>query len=260
MPGDAWDPLQYERFRDERRLPFLDMLSLVLPRPAPRVVDLGCGTGELTRVAHERLGAVETLGIDRSETMLAGSATHAGGGVRFVCEDLRSALTPERWDVILSSAALHWLPDHAALFAELAGALAPGGQLAIQMPASYDDPTHVLAAELAAEPPFRDAFGEAPAQPGVLEPIEYARLLDRLGYAEQHVRLQVYGHRLPGRDDVIEWMKGAFLTAYRQRLPADLYERFVAAYRGRLIPRLADTRPYFFPFKRIILWAAKRSP
>jgi trans-aconitate 2-methyltransferase len=260
MPGDAWDPLQYDRFRDERRAPFSDLLALVRPRPGMRVVDLGCGTGELTRLVHERVGAAETLGIDRSPAMLEKSGALAGGGLRFACEDLRAPLVRGRWDLIFSNAALHWLPDHPALFARLADALAPGGQIAVHMPASFDDPSHTTATEVASEPPFLDALGGEPtAQPGVLDVAEYARLLDRLGFHAQHVRLQVYGHRLGAREDVVEWFKGSLLTAYRERLPAALYDRFLAAYRAQLLPRLEDTRPYFFPFKRILIWA-ERTP
>ena len=60
----TWNPLQYERFREERSQPFYDLLALVRPKPAMSVVDLGCGTGELTRELHVRLAAQSTLGID----------------------------------------------------------------------------------------------------------------------------------------------------------------------------------------------------
>src|SRR5205823_2608818 len=81
--------------------------------------------------------------------------------------------------------------------------------------------------------------------------------LHRLGYAEQHVRLQVYLHRLASRDEVVEWVKGTLLTDYQRRLPAELYARFVARYRERLLPALEDTCPYFFTFKRVLLWAQR---
>jgi SAM-dependent methyltransferase len=57
VPGDVWNPAQYGKFRDERAAPFHDLLALVRRGGTPRVVDLGCGTGELTRVAHEALAA-----------------------------------------------------------------------------------------------------------------------------------------------------------------------------------------------------------
>ena len=63
-PSSAWDPNQYERFKAERAQPFYDLVSLVEREPGMRVIDLGCGTGQLTAWLHSELGASETLGID----------------------------------------------------------------------------------------------------------------------------------------------------------------------------------------------------
>ena len=258
MTRDAWDPAQYERFRDERARPFLDLLALVRPRPGMRVVDLGCGTGELTARLHHELAAGETLGIDRSEAMLARARPLAEGGLRFEAGDIAAFAARAAYDLVFSNAALHWVDDHTALFARLTAALRPGGQLAVQMPANFDHPSHVVAAQVAGEAPFCDALGgHARTGRAVLPPEEYALLLERLGYAEQHVRLQVYGHRLAARDEVVEWVKGSLLTDYQRRLPPELYARFVARYRERLLPALEETRPYFFTFKRVLLWAQR---
>ena len=86
---------------------------------------------------------------------------------------------------------------------------------------------------------------------------EYATLLDSLGYRKQHVRLQVYGHHLASRAEVVEWVKGTLLIDYQQRMTAVLYDRFLQTYRARLLPRLTDTSPYFYPFKRILYWARR---
>jgi trans-aconitate 2-methyltransferase len=254
MADDTWSPEQYERFHDERSRPFLDLLGLVRGRPGMRAVDLGCGTGELTRLLHERLQAGETLGLDSSDAMLERSGPFAGGGLRFERGDIADFAAEGRYDLVFSNAALHWLPRHEALFARLTAALAPGGQLAVQVPANFDHPSHVVAAEVASEPPFAAALGGHTHATNVLAPEEYARLLERLGYAEQHVRLQVYGDRLAARDEVVDWVQGSLLTHYRRGLPAALWPSFLARYRERLLPRLEDIRPYFFTFKRVLLW------
>jgi trans-aconitate 2-methyltransferase len=259
MPKDPWNPAQYERFRDERSQPFFDLLALVHPRPDLRVVDLGCGTGELTQALHRRLEARETLGLDRSASMLEKSAAYAGDGLAFERREIQSFLDdPGRpWDLVFSNAALHWVPEHERVLERLRQALAPGGQLAIQVPANHDHPSQVAAAEVAQEATFRGPLAGYVRYTPVLLPEEYAVLLDRLGYHEQHVRLAVYVHRLPSRDDVVEWTKGTLLTDYESRLPPDLFATFLARYREVLLPRLADTRPHFFPFKRILIWAAR---
>lgn len=255
--NDAWNPEQYGRFAAERRQPFLDLLALLHPIPSGRAADLGCGTGELTRALHERLGAAETLGIDTSAAMLAKAKTFAGRGLRFETGDL-AAFAPERaYDVVFSNAALHWVPDHPKLLAQLTAAVAPTGQLAFQVPANFDHPSHTAAEATAREKPFAGALKSAPHPRNVLAPEAYAALLDRLGFAEQTVRLQVYGHRLASREDVIEWVKGTLLTDYEKRLPADLFALFLARYRENLFALLPDERPFFFPFKRILARASR---
>jgi trans-aconitate 2-methyltransferase len=256
MTNDTWNPEQYERFKRERSQPFFDLVALIRREPAPRVVDLGCGTGELTATLHRELGAARTVGIDRSEAMLKRSTAHAGRGLAFELGDIASFRASADWDVVFSNAALHWLPDHQELFARLYEAVAPGGQLAVHMPANQNHATHLTAAELASEAPFRDALAGY-AQPSVLAVEEYARLLHRVGFREQHVRIQVYGHLLESREQVVEWVKGSLLTDYQKHLGPELFVEFAARYRERLLARLADERPYFFTFRRILLWGAK---
>jgi trans-aconitate 2-methyltransferase len=255
---DAWDPAQYARFQAERAQPFVDLMALVRVRSGLRIVDLGCGTGELTRDLHRHLGARETLGLDNSEAMLAKAGAVAGDGLAFAAGDIASFAPAAAYDLVFSNAAIHWIPDHAALLGRLTAALTADGQLAVQVPANHDHPAHLVAEAVARESPFLEALGDDPApRRPVLAPEEYAVLLERLGYREQHVRLQVYGHRLASRADVVEWVKGTLLTSYRRRLGEPLYARFVDVYRERLLPQLEDRRPYFFPFKRILFWASR---
>jgi trans-aconitate 2-methyltransferase len=257
LSTDTWDPGQYERFRDERSAPFFDLLSLVAPVPGGRVVDLGCGTGELTRALHERTGASATLGIDSSEAMLARSRPHAGGGLSFELGDIAHWAPAEPVDLVFSNAALHWVDDHAELFARLTAALRPGGQVAVQVPANHDHASHLVAERVAAEEPFRDALGGYLRRSPVLEPEVYAVLLDRLGYVTQHVRMQVYLHVLPEPGAVVDWVKGTLLTDYKRRLPDALYEDFVARYRELLLTELGEDRPFRFTFKRLLLWGRR---
>jgi trans-aconitate 2-methyltransferase len=242
-----WSPEQYARFAAERKQPFLDLLALIERRPNLRVADLGCGTGELTRELHETLAAEETVGIDNSETMLLKSGHFEGEMLRFEKGDIEAFVTDRPYDVIFSNAALHWVPDHEQLFVRLTNLLSMRGQLAVQMPSNDSHPSHRVAAEVAHE------FGIA-ERPDYVLPVErYAELLHRLAYERQHVRLQVYGHLLPGTDDVVEWVRGALLTHYESLLGAR-YAEYLAAYRERLHAALGDERPYFYTYKRALMW------
>ena len=254
----AWDPARYERFKADRARPFLDLLALVRPRPAMRAVDLGCGTGEWTRRLHDHLRARDTLGIDRNAEMLARSAAFAAPGLRFERRSVEAfAEAPGgTFDLLFSNAALHWVADHPRLFARLAAALAPGGQLAVQMPLSHDDVAHATARELAGEPPFREQLASPDAYPRPLAPDEYGSLLRDLGFVETRVDVRDYVSALASREDLVEWYRGSFLTAYEERLGPQ-YPSFLAAYRDRLLPRLPDERPFPFRMPRLLLWARK---
>jgi len=254
-----WDPDQYERFRAERARPFWDLVALVQPYPGGRVVDLGCGTGELTKELHRVLGASKTVGIDSSATMLERARPLADAGLRFEEGDI-ATWEPAPYDVVFSNAALHWLPDHRRLLARLSRALAVGGQLAVQVPANTDHPSHTVGMDVAGEAPFADVFADdPPPDPAtrVLAPEEYAEVLDQLGFGEQNVRLQVYVHRLDSSADVVEWVKGTYLTYFRTRLTDELYELFVERYRRRLLDVIGEREPYLYTFKRILFWGRR---
>jgi len=262
MVIDSWDPRQYDKFEREREQPFYDLLSLVRRVPAMRVVDLGCGTGRLTRVLHNRLEARETIGIDRSDQMLAATGTAPEtSGLRFAVGTIEAfaAGTGNHagYDLIFSNAALHWVDDHRVLLHALAELLTPAGQLAFQVPAQHDHLSHTIAEEVAASEPFRSALGGWRRSSPVLPPEDYARLLYQCGFREPKVQLIVYPHVLAGRDQVIEWVKGTLLTEYARHLPADFFEPFVDQYRRQLVARLDPAQPFFYPFKRILCWGQR---
>ncbi len=254
--ADVWNPDRYGKFRAERAAPFHDLLALLEPVPAPRVVDLGCGTGDLTRLAHERLGARETLGVDSSPAMLERAAPHADGRLSFAQGDL-GTFAQDGWDVVLSNAAIHWVPDHEALLARLAALLAPGGQLAIQAPSNDHHPSHAVAREVAREPEFAGPLRGFVRESPILEPERYARALFRLGFARQRVRLETYAHPLGSRDDVVEWVRGTTLTDYERRLDATTWVRFLERYRERLRAALPDERPFLYTYRRLFLWGRR---
>jgi trans-aconitate 2-methyltransferase len=256
MRKDTWDPAQYEKFLHQRSLPFFDLLGLVRKKPRMRVVDLGCGTGEWTARLHADLGAKETLGIDTSEAMLAKSAQFAAPGLRFERKEIADWRADGPLDLVFSNAVLQFVPGQPALFERWRGFLAPGGQIAVHIPANQDYATHRVAVELASEEPYRNLLGGYLLPDNRLDLLEYAHLFERLGFHEQQVRIQVYGHRLPNREEVVEWVRGSFLNEYKARLSEADFDRFFATYRDRLLAVLPDERPFFFTFKRLLMWAA----
>lgn len=250
---DRWSPAQYERFRAEREQPFWDLLRLLTVPEGGRAVDLGCGTGALTRELHLALRARETVGVDSSESMLARAREVNEPGLRFVRGDITEWKPEQPYDVVFSNAALQWLDHHEQLFARLRSFVAPGGALAVQVPANYDHAAHMVAAEVALEEPFVSAMAGYTHRSTVLTPEAYAEMLYALGLRDLHVRLQVYAHELESTSDVVEWVRGTLLTDYKPRMPEDMFADYVTRYRVRLLDTVGDQRPYLFAFKRILM-------
>src|SRR5262249_51237039 len=113
------------------------------------------------------------------------------------------------------------------------------------------------ASAAASQEPFRTALSGTGHPRHVLAPEAYASILDRLGYSEQTVRLQVYGVRLECRKGIVQWVEGSLLSEYRRRLPAALYAEFVKRYREILFRLVPDERPYFFTYRRILAWGRR---
>lgn len=254
---DTWNPDRYEQFRDERSRPFYDLLALVEPIPGGRAIDLGCGTGELTRELHRRAQAAETIGIDNSPAMLDRATPFAGAGLRFEARDIAALADGERFDLIFSNAALQWTPDHPRLVPWLAGHLNPGGQLAIQLPSMEGHPQHQIAAQVAGQAPFRDQLGGFAHHLEVLPPERYSEILFALGFVRQNVRLQMYPHRLADVDAAVDWARGTLLTSYQRRLSPEQFEAYVAEYRRQLKAAWGDPQPCLLVYQRLLIWGRR---
>jgi len=255
-----WNPEQYRRFAEERAQAFHDLLAMIEPGCIERAVDLGCGPGELTALAAAQLGITEMIGIDNSKAMLDRAAEHASDSVRFEYGDIGGWKASREFDLVLAAASLQWVPDHARVIAMWTEALRPGGQIAIQVPDNAEQPSHVVARRVAEREPYVSMFGPEgppidPVREYVLQPQEYAQILYDLGFERQLVRLQVYPHVLPSTRHVVEWVRGTTLTRFEKRLDAASFASFVDDYERELLAVLGEHEPFFFPFRRILMWA-----
>lgn len=258
----AWDPEQYRQFAHERAQPFHDLLDRMGAGPFDRAVDLGCGPGELTALAGERLSIGRIIGLDNSATMLASASAHASDRVTFEERDIATWTSDGDVDLVLAAASLQWVPDHRDVLARWVPALAPGGRIGVQVPANAHAPTHVVAVRVAEREPHRSAFGPSgpppdPVAGNVLRPDEYARILHDLGCVDIDVELHVYPHVLPTTRHVVEWVKGTTLTRFRSALSAAAYDALLAEYERELIEEMGDHEPCFFPFSRILFTATR---
>lgn len=249
-----WNPDRYRLFKNERFQPFDDLFGLVKRREGMRVVDLGCGTGELTARLADDLPGSDVTGVDSSAEMLARAENLKRDGLRF---ELRSIESMEgEWDLVFSHAALQWVDDHQTFVPHLLRMLRPSGQLAVQVPSNHGHASHTLIKETAQEEPFREALNGWTKQSAVLAIADYAQLLFEHGGEELVIFEKVYPHVLESSDALADWTSGTALVPYFERLPEDLHEPFMQRYRARL-RALWPNSPVFYGFQRTIFTATR---
>jgi trans-aconitate 2-methyltransferase len=254
----TWDPTAYLTFADHRARPFHDLLARVAHRAPRRVVDLGCGPGNLTALLAARWPSAVVEGRDSSAEMVA-AARAAGVDARR--GDVAGWTPAPDTDVVVTNAVLHWVPQHRELLPRWLTALPAGAELAMQVPGNFGAPSHVVVRELAADPRFGLTLRDDGA---VAEPAEYAALLAATG-ADVDVWETTYLHRLAGLDPVLEWIGSTTLRPVRDALDArDPTGAAYTAFRAELAPRLRTAYPVqpdgitWFPFRRIFAVARVR--
>jgi len=250
-----WDPSQYHKFQAERSAPFFDLLALVEARPNLKVVDLGCGTGELTRHLADALPNSKVTGVDSSPQMLDKAASLARPGLIFEQGD-QSQLTGE-WDLIFSNAALQWSENHSELIPYLYQKLNAGGQIAAQVPSNHNHISHQIYRETASEEMFKFILNGFQRYAPVLSIDDYARLLFNCGAENIVVFEKVYAHVLENADAVVEWISGTALVPYFERL-GEHKDEFVNSIREKMRAAMPDS-PIFYPFRRTF-FSARKAP
>ena len=229
----VWDPRTYLRYDSERSRPFLDLLACVRLADASQIVDLGCGPGHLSSVLHERWPAARVLGIDSSQQMIERArAEDQDPRSTYELVDLHEWRPAAPVDLVVSNATLQWVPGHLDLLPRLADAVAPGGALAIGVPANFDAPSHVILHELSEQEPYA---GHVPADQhaAATGPQEFLDALSVPGW-EVDAWETTYLHVLTGPDPVFEWIRATGARPVLQSLPGSLREGFVDEYKTRL--------------------------
>ncbi len=249
-----WNPEQYHKFQSERSAPFYDLMELVEIRPRIKAVDLGCGTGELTRVLADTLPESDVTGIDSSEQMLHKAASYASSNLRFEQGDL-SQLTGN-WDLIFSNAAIQWCEDHEKLIPHFFSKLNPGGQLCIQLPSNHNHISHILIRETAREEPFNKILNGFERIPPVLSIDQYAKIFFDQNAKDILVFEKIYPHVLENSDAVVEWISGTALVPYFEKLGEHKPEFLEVLHRK--MKRALPESPLFYPFRRILFSAVKQ--
>jgi trans-aconitate 2-methyltransferase len=254
-----WDPERYLTYADERGRPFVELLARIVCDDPATVVDLGCGPGNLTRLLAERWPEARVVGIDSSPEMIA-MARQDGGGVAFEVGNLREWVsTGTTADVLVSNATLQWVPGHLDLLPALLAAVAPSGWLAFQVPGNFDEPSHTIRAELAAESPYAEHTAGV-ATPDAHDAATYLRALAGPGVTVDAWET-TYLHVLRGEDPVFTWVSGTGARPTLQALDvagSAVRRQFEDEFKRRLRAAYPDSgHGVVLPFRRVFVVAHK---
>jgi trans-aconitate 2-methyltransferase len=251
----VWSPEVYNKFKDQRHAPFYDLFALLEKRVGMSVTDLGCGTGELTHFLGENLKDSEVTGLDSSAEMLKHTEQFQASNVKF------EQATIEDWassgkvsDLVISNAALQWVPNHAQIIPRVIANVKSGGQLAVQVPAQNHNKGNLLLNQLAEQEPYNDALNRYVRRSAVLEIDQYADLLYKYGGSSIQVIERVYPLTLKDSDALFTWLSGSTLIPYLEKLPENLHEQFKEAFR-EILKAAFPGSPIFYPFRRIFFSA-----
>ena len=252
-----WNPEHYGQYAGERSRPYGDLVRRVGARRPQRVADLGCGSGELTASLRQVWPTAEIVGVDSSPAMIAKARTIRGvDDLRFLERDLQDWRPDHGTDVVISNAALQWVPEHRKLLPGLVERLSTDGWLAFQVPGNFDQPSHRLLHELADRPPYAEWTRDL-ERPAAFDPEVYLADLAELGCRVQAWET-TYLHVLAGPDPVFHWISSTGARPVLGALPDGLRDDFEAAYKKRLNEAYpARTYGTVLPYRRIFAVAVK---
>lgn len=251
-----WSPATYLQYAGERARPFADLVARVPIEPAT-IVDLGCGPGQLSAILRGRWPAARITGVDSSPEMIEHARRDDDvPGTTYERGDIARWKADRPVDLVISNAALQWVPGQLDVIPRLRDSVAPGGVLAFQVPNNVEETCHVLLRELAGEPRYAPYLDDVDGARGV-GPRRYLDLLADPGWSLD-VWQTTYFHLLDGDDAVFRWMCGTGARPFLQALPDDLRGAFEDAYRRALreaYPR-GDVGAVL-PFQRVFVVARR---
>ncbi|MCV9933326.1 methyltransferase domain-containing protein [Flavobacterium sp. LS1R47] len=249
----AWNPEKYNEFKTLRYKPFFDLVAHIVDNPNMKVIDLGCGTGELTNMLSEKLTNPSVKGIDSSKEMLEKAKEFTS--IQFDQKTIEEQInTGEKWDLVFANASIQWVDNHEALFPKIISLLNPEGQLAIQMPCQNENLLNQIVIELVQEEPYKSALNNWKRFSPVLTMDDYAQILFENGGTDIIIYQKVYPMIANSHDELYEFISGSTLVPYFERLEGAIKEQFVREFKNRIEKRFSKT-PSLYAFKRILLYA-----
>ena len=226
----SWSAEQYSKFESERNRPVLDLLAHIPTNDVNTASDIGCGPGNSTELLRDKYPLAQITGMDSSADMID-AARKRLPDIQFELADISTWKEDGPFDIILANAALQWVPDHGNLFPALINKLSKGGSLAVQMPDNFDEPSHRLMREVAANDLWKDKLASASKRVARETADWYFKKL-RDTVSKLDIWRTTYYHPLSGGvDAIVEWFKGTGLQPYLNPLNENDRAEFIRQYK-----------------------------
>jgi trans-aconitate methyltransferase len=246
--ASAWDA---SRYQDQHSFVWrygASLLELLHPQPAERILDVGCGTGQLT-AEIARAGA-HVVGLDNSADMLRDAGKNYPD-LTFVLGNASAFDFAEPFDAVFSNAALHWVKDADGAAASIARALRPGGRFV----AEFGGKRNIASVQAA----LRAILGPSAdlQSPWYYPSIgEYSAVLERHGLEVRSANLFDRPTALEGADGMDHWLR-MFTPAYLRQFPADRADEVVRQLVEHLAPALYRDGVWTVDYRRLRVVAVR---
>lgn len=242
-----WDAREYRDSSSNQKRWALELLARLELRGGERVLDIGCGDGEITAAIARMAPRGFTLGIDSSKDMvelaLRQYPPDRCPNLGFLLKDAREIDFTGEFDAVFSSASLHWVRDHQPVLSGIRRCLKPGGRALLQMGGRGNAATVLAALEEVLRLPRWAGYFEGFGFPyGFYGPEEYRSWLESRGFRVLRLELVPREMRHDGGGEFAAWLRTTWLP-YTQRVPESQREGFIAeivAAHARVKPPEAD--------------------
>ncbi len=252
-----WNPEIYNQFKVIRYQPFFDLMSLISEENLTNAVDIGCGTGEQTKILSEKFTNTHFTGIDTSKEMLAKSKEFEKQNLHFEIKSVEDFIQDDsKYDLIFSNAALQWSDNHERLFPTLLSKLSENGQFAVQMPMQSQNILNQILVQLASEEPFKTQLNGFNRISPLLTVDEYAEILFNANLQDLNISVRVYPIIANDVDTLFNFISGSALIPYLERLNEEQQDVFTTEFKNRIAQKFKSF-PAIYSFKRLLMYGRK---
>lgn len=253
-----WNPEKYLNFNAERLRPALDLISQIDPQDRLRVVDLGCGPGNVSVKLKYKWPEATVYAVDSSAAMIQNAKDTIGAGINWIHSGAEEYHFPKNVDVIYSNAMFQWIKDQKALLEKCSFALSNNGVLAVQMPQFWDMPLGMVIKEVAENVTWSVGLNGISEQIRTHSPGWYYDELSGL-FRSINMWSSDYYHVLNSYQAIIDMIETTGMKPYLSLLT----DKEGALFKKKVLNKLRDVYPLqengkvLLPFKRLFFVAVK---